>query len=58
MHVNMSKVQQLWVIVAKVFLNTGAMVRAREMMHKVVVQMVLVYGSDIWVVINLMLKML
>ena len=38
--------------------KTGEMVQAQAMMHKAVVQTVLLYWSDSWVVRDVMLKVL
>ena len=37
-------------------MNMGETVRSREMMYKAVVQTVLIYGSDSWVVTDVILK--
>ena len=42
----------------KVLTKTGSMVQAWVMVYKAVVQTVLLYGSDIWVVVEAMLKVL
>ena len=38
--------------------KTVATVRAREMMYKAVAQSVLLYGSEIWVVMGMLLRVL
>ena len=45
-------------MVVKVLVKTGAVVRARVMMYRAVFQMVLIYGSESWVVTDVMLKVL
>ena len=45
-------------MVEKLLVKTGAMLRAHEMMYKVLVQMVLIYGSDGWVVMDAILKVI
>ena len=45
-------------MVARVLDKTGATVRARGIMYKAVYQSVLLYGSDSWVVMGGMLKVL
>ena len=42
-------------MVAKLLKKSGAAVRALEIMYKAVVQTVLLYGSDKWVVTGAML---
>ena len=43
-------------MVAKVLTKTGATVQARAMIYKVVVQIVILYGSNSWVVMEVILK--
>ena len=45
----MSKAQRRWGIVEKMLTKTVETVRAREMMYKEVVQAVILYGRDSWV---------
>ena len=45
-------------MVTKVFMRTVATVREQVVLYKVVVQMVLLYGNDRWVVTGAMLKVL
>ena len=45
-------------MMSKVTKKTKSMVQEWEMVYKVVVQMVLLYGSDSWVVTEAMLKVL
>ena len=45
-------------MVAKVLMNMGATVRAWAMMYKSVVETVLIYGSDIWVLMDAIPKVL
>ena len=49
LYFNLSKAQWQWGMVTNVLTNTGAMVRAREMMYKELVHTVLIYGRDSWV---------
>ena len=58
MYENLRKAQKRWVVVAKVLTKTGATVRAQEIIYKVVLQTVLLYESDSWVVTEAMLKVL
>ena len=44
---NLRKSQRRWVIVAKVIVKTGVPTKAREMIYKSVVQVVLLYGCYI-----------
>ena len=39
-------------------MKAGEILQARDMFHKAVVQAVLVYGSDIWVIVYSMMKVL
>ena len=43
-------------MLVKVMAKTGAIERARDMMYKAVVQSVMLYGSDIWVMTGAVLK--
>ena len=52
------KARRWWGIVAMVLTRKGAMVRMWSMLYKVVVQTVLLYGSEIWVATESMLKVL
>ena len=45
-------------MIVRVLDNTGATVRSQGMMYKVVAQLVLLYGSQSWVVMGYMLKVL
>ena len=47
---NIEKSQHRWGLVVKVLGKTGDPVKSRVMMYKLVVQPVLLYGSEIWVV--------
>ena len=57
LYVNLRKVWQ-WGMTEKVLVKTGEMVRAWDMMYKAVVQTVMVYRSETWVVTYVMLKVL
>ena len=45
-------------MVAKVLCKIGAPIKAQVVMYKAVVQVVLLYGSKIWVVMDTMMKVL
>ena len=45
-------------MIARVLANTGATVRSRGMVFKAVAQLVLLYSSEIWVVMWSMIKVL
>ena len=45
-------------MVAKVLVNMGVMVRAQVMMYKALAQKVLLYGSESWVLMEVMLKLM
>ena len=45
-------------MLAKLLMNMGSKVRAWEIMYKVVVQTVLIYGSGSWVVMDAILNFL
>ena len=49
-YVNLRKYLWQWRVVSKVLTNTGATVRARSMIYKLVVQTVLLHRSKSWVV--------
>ena len=55
---NLWKARQRWGMISNVLTKTGAMVRARGMLYKVVAQTVILYGSGSWVVTGAMLKLL
>ena len=55
---NLSKSQSRLGMAEKFMGNTGALFKARDMMYKVVVQVVLLYGSEIWVVTDAIMKVL
>ena len=52
------KAQQRWGIVTKVMWNTGAPIKSRSVMYKVVVQAVLLYRSEIWLIMDNMVTVL
>ena len=54
----MRKAQRWWGVVAKVLTNMGEMVWEKALMYKVVVQTVLIYRSESWVVTDVMMKVL
>ena len=47
---NLCKVWCWWGMVEKVLTRTGVVVRARAILYKAFVQMLLLYGSESWVV--------
>ena len=53
-----SKAQKLWGVVAKVTRQTGVYVKSQAMMYNVVVQTVLIYGCESWVVKGVMMMVL
>ena len=55
---NFRKVRRRWGAVANMVTNMVAMVRAQGMLYKLSVQMVLIYGSKIWVLSGGVLKVL
>ena len=55
---NLRKFHRIWGMLAKVLGKTGAPIKARAMVYKVVVQVVLLYGSEIWVVTDAIMKVL
>ena len=58
LYINLRKAQYLWGMIAKVMGKKGAPIKAQPMMYKMVVQAVLLYGSEIWVVIDAMMMVL
>ena len=50
LYINLRKAQRQWGVVAEVLGNTGVLVKAQAMMCKAVVQELILYGSEIWVV--------
>ena len=55
---NLRKAWCWWGMVEKVSMRTGVAVRARAMLYKALVQMILLYGIKRWVVTGEMLKVL
>ena len=55
---NIWKARRWWVMVGKLVSKTGATFQARGILYKTVVQSVLLYGSESWVVTGEMIKML
>ena len=55
---NIQKVHRWWSMVGKVVLKTKEMVRVKIILYKVVVQLVLLYGSESWVVTMEIIKVL
>ena len=58
MYYNLRKAQRRGGVISKVTTKTGAMVRACWVLYKVVVHLVLLYGSNSWVVTGATLKLL
>ena len=54
----MWKSQRRWGFVAKLKGKTGAPIKAQAMMYKALVQAVLRYGSEIWLMVDLMMTVL
>ena len=55
---NLCKSKRRWGVVEKVLSKTGAPIKVRAMMYKTVVQEVLLYGREIWVVIGAMITLI
>ena len=55
---NLKKAREKWAMVSKVLMREGASPRVSGLFYKVVVQSVLLYGSESWVVTPAMLKVL
>ena len=55
---NLKKARRRWGMIVRVLVNTGATVRACGMMYKAVYQLVIIYGSESWVVMGAMLNIL
>ena len=55
---NLKKAQQRWGMVSKVLDKEGASMRCRGLFYKAVVQSVLLYGCETWVVTDSMVKVL
>ena len=55
---NLKKLQRQWGMISRVLENTRAPVWARGMMYRAVSQLVLLYGSESWVVMGATLKVL
>ena len=55
---NLWKSRRHWEMVEKVVSNTGSMVWAWGILYKAVVQSVLLYGSESWVVQGAMIKVI
>ena len=58
LYINLRKAQRQWGVVAEVLGNTGVLVKAQAMMCKAVVQELILYGSEIWVVTDAMTTVL
>ena len=55
-YLNMRKSLRQWGMIARVLERTGTTMRARGVMYKAVVQLVILYGSNSWEVTGEMLK--
>ena len=55
---NLRRVQQIWGTVEKVLGKTGTPINTRAMIYKALVRTVILYGSEIWVVMNKMMTLL
>ena len=55
---NLRKSHRRWGMVEKFLGKTGKPIKARAMMYKAVVQLVLLYGRKIWVVMDAMMTVL
>ena len=55
---NPRKAQRRWRMVSKVLGKTGEPIKSWEIIYKPVVQLVLLYGSEIWVVTDVMMTVL
>ena len=53
--INLQKYKRLWGMVEKVMGVTGAPIKAWAMIYKALVQTVLLYGSEIWLVTDSMM---
>ena len=58
LYANLGKVKKRWGMSVKVIIQTGEHVKLRSMLCKAVVQTVLLYGYEIWVVIDAMMMFL
>ena len=58
LYINLRKAPWKLGMVEMVLVNRGGTTKAREMMYKAVVQAVLLYGSEIWVVTDEMMAVL
>ena len=52
---NLHKSQRRWKMVENLLRKTWSLIKSQEMMYKAVVQSVLLYGSEIWVVTDTMM---
>ena len=58
LYINLQKYHSRWGVVEKVLAKTGSPIKARTMMYKVVVHVVLLYPSEIWVVTDAIMTVL
>jgi hypothetical protein len=57
-HKNLAKSRSRWALVPRVLIREGANSRMLDMFYKAVAQTVLIFGSESWVVTEIMLKTL
>ena len=58
LYINLKKTKRIWGVVAKVLVKMGEPIKAREMVNKVVVQAPILYVSEIWVMMDVMMTVL
>ena len=55
---NLSKAQRRWGMVSRVMVKAGVTVKSRAMVYKPVLQMLPMYGSESWIIIDATMKVL
>ena len=55
---NLNKAWRWWGVISRVLTKTVATVRSRGVIYKALAQSVILYGSEIWVVMGVVLKVL
>ena len=58
LYINLQKSQRIWGMVEKVLVQTGGNIKARAMMYNMVVQLVILYGREIWAMTDAMMTVL
>ena len=58
LYAKLRKVQKHWGVVAKVLIQTEFHMKVQDMLYKAVVQMVFLYGCEIWVVTDAIITVL